>query len=225
MSDTTVTTETPTTPAPQPNTPEARTETGELKNQTAPLTTPEAKPEGDSTPKPKDGTSGAPESYSDFTAPEGYTLNKELIDKAVPLFKEAGLTQEQAQKFVEFQASQQLASAAAPQEAYDNLRKEWRTEVFADKSLASDNKLLPEVSSGIAKAIDSLGPEIAKPFREIMDLSGVGDNPAFVRAMFKFSESLTEGRHVTGGKPSPAGQQAPDAKPQSIANAMYPNLK
>jgi hypothetical protein len=228
MTDTTVTTETPVTqptPSPQPNAPEARNPDGSLKDQitTQPVTTPETKPES-STPTPKDGTSIVPETY-EFTPPEGYQLNSELIEKATPIFKELGLTQEQAQKLVSFQAEQQLAAANAPQEAYNTMRENWRKEVFADKSLASGDKLLPEVSAGIAKAIESLGPEIAKPFREIMDLSGVGDNPAFVRAMFKFSQAFTEGTHVTGKGPAPTGQTAPDAKPVSIANAMYPNLK
>lgn len=228
MSDSSVTTETPTTPTTpqaQPNTPEARNPDGSLKDQTAPLTTPETtKLAEPSTPTKPDGTSGVPETY-EFKAPEGYELSKDLIDKAIPLFKEAGLTQEAAQKFVDFQVANQLAAAKAPQATYDAMREGWRTEVLADTTLANDGKVKPEVLSTIAKGIDSLGPELAKPFREIMDLSGVGDNPAFVRAMFKFGQAAAEGTHVTGKGPSPTGQQAPDAKPATIANAMYPNLK
>lgn len=227
MSDSTVTSENP-TPNPQPNTPEARTETGELKNQTAPLTDPpktttEAPP-ADSTQKPKDGTSTVPETYQ-FTAPEGYELSADLIEKATPIFKELGLTQDQAQKLVSFQAEQQLATANAPQQAYETMRADWRKDVLADTSLAADGKVKPEVLSAIAKGIDSLGTDVAKSFREIMDISGVGDNPAFVKAMYAFGKLASEGSHVTGKGPAPTGQTAPDAKPPSIANAMYPNLK
>lgn len=230
MTDTTVTTETPpTTPStetPQPNTPEARNADGSLRDQTAPLTTtPEPKPNEPSTPTKKDGTSTVPETYADFTAPEGYTVDKALIDAAVPLFKDLGLTQEQAQKLVDFQAQRQIELAKAPQETYETMRADWRKEVLADTELASAGKVKPEVLSAIAKGIDSLGADVAKSFREIMDISGVGDNPAFVKAMYKFGQLASEGSHVTGKGPAPTGQTAPDAKPLSIANAMYPNLK
>ena len=40
----------------------------------------------------------APETYADFTLPEGVELDTALLTDAAPLFKELGLTQEQAQK-------------------------------------------------------------------------------------------------------------------------------
>jgi hypothetical protein len=50
------------------------------------------------------GKEGAPETYADFTAPEGVTLDKEAIAAALPMFKEMNLTQEQAQRLVTLQA-------------------------------------------------------------------------------------------------------------------------
>lgn len=225
MSDVHQTTETTTAPV---NTSEARTETGELKSQTPTSsntthstettttetkTDPAAKPEG-----------GAPETYADFTAPEGYTIDKALIDKALPMFKEMGLTQEQAQQLISLQVEREIAAAKGPQEAYETLRSDWRKEVLADPTLGANGKLLPEVSANIAKVVDSLGPDMAKSFREVMDMTGVGDHPTFVRALNALAVNIAEGKHVTGKNPSPHGQTAPDAKPKSIANAMFPNL-
>lgn len=231
MSENTQTTETPTTPttvAPLPNSTEARTADGTLLDQAVPpssTTTPSTEPT--KTPDEKVATpeTVVPETYAEFKAPEGYTLSKELIENAVPLFKEAGLSQEAAQKFVDFHAKAMLEASKAPQEAYTTMRNEWRGEVLKDPTLASGESLRPEVSSAIAKTIDSLGPEIAAEFRKAMDITGAGDNPAFVRAMLKFSKAVVEGNHVTGRGPSPHGQVAPGAKPTSIASAMYPNLR
>lgn len=227
MSDVHQTTETTTAPV---NTTEARTETGELKSQTPTSSnttpsneTPESKPEGTTKPEAKP-EGGAPETYADFTAPEGYTIDKALIDKALPMFKEMGLTQEQAQQLVSLQVEREIAAAKGPQEAYETLRSDWRKEVLADSTLGANGKLLPEVSANIAKVVDSLGPEMAKSFREVMDITGVGDHPTFVRALNALAANIAEGKHVTGKNPSPHGQTAPDAKPKSIANAMFPNL-
>jgi len=218
-------TPTPATP-PAVNTPEARTETGELKSATSTTpsteTTPETKTPEDKT-KPE-ATTGAPEAYADFTAPEGYTIDKATIEKALPIFKELNLSQDAAQKLVEFYATTQLQGAKAGETAYNTMRETWRGETLKDTSLATGNDLKPEVKQGIGRTIDSLGPELAKQFRETMDLTGVGDNPTFVKAIYQFSKFVTEGRPVQPGGPSPAGQVSPDAKPKSIASAMYPKL-
>jgi hypothetical protein len=226
--------ETPTVETPLPNTAEARTPTGELKDntqslsttsETDPKTTPEPKvegKEGDKAPK----TEGAPETYTDFTAPEGFTLNKEVIEKAAPIFKELGLTQDQAQKLVNLQTEREAASSKAGLDAYNATRAEWRKEVLGDAELSTGGKVKPEVLQNIGKAIDSVGdPALSKSFREVMDSTGVGDNPAFVKMMYKWSQAVTEGGHVAGKGPSAEGQKGPDAAPKTLASAMYPNLK
>jgi hypothetical protein len=58
-----------------------------------------------------------------------------------------------------------------------------------------------------------------------MDLTGVGDHPAFVEAMYVLAQRYTEGTHVQGGNPSPLGQSRPGAAARpTLAEAMYPNL-
>jgi len=58
-----------------------------------------------------------------------------------------------------------------------------------------------------------------------MNTTGVGDHPAFVRALNKFGQLFGEGKFVNGGGPSPHGQKAPGApdKP-SPAQALFPKL-
>ena len=244
MSDTSVTTTPPVEPGPQRDaqgtlldqsstqtvtTPSSTSETAST-TETPPTTT--ESPDGSTVlTKPKDGEtkSAAPEKYADFKAPDGYTIDPKTIEAATPIFKELGLSQEAAQKLVTFHTEQLLAAAKGPQDAYTATRTEWQSKVQADpelKAATSGGKTgLDAVKLDIGRALNSIGdPTLVNEFKQAMDITGAGDHPAFVKAFWKLSQHLTEGTHVSGAGPSKHGQQAPDAKPKSIANAMYPNL-
>lgn len=218
MSDTTVTTEAPAT-----NTPDAREPDGTLKDQSSTTTTSTETTQPETEAKP-DAKATVPEAY-EFKAPDNYTVDKTVVEKVTPVFKELGLSQEAAQKLFDLQVERELTLAKGPQEAYEALRKEWRDTILKNTTLAQNNDLRPEVKSAISKGIDTLGTDLAKSFREVMDTSGLGDHPAVVEALYKFAQSVTEGSHVTGKGPSPTGQKAPDAAPPTVAKAMFPNLK
>lgn len=219
----------------QGNSPDARTATGELKDQTptttpttetspatttatTPTTTEAAPPAGDKSLLNEDAPAGAPEAYAEFKAPEGMTLDAAALEKATPVFKELGLSQDQAQRLVDLYAQQTKTIAEKPYQDYQDTRKAWQTQVKAD---FGNN--LPEVKSTIGRAIATLPPEVAKDFREAMDLTGAGDNPAFVKAFYAFSKSITEGRPVNGKGPAPVTEPGKQARP-SPANALFPNL-
>lgn len=167
---------------------------------------------------------GAPEAYSDFKAPDGYEIDKATVDKAAPIFKELNLSQDQAQKLVDFYATVSKDAAEAPFKAFEDLRAEWRDKVVKDPALGDGKSdLKPEVRAVIGRAVDALPADVAKEFREALVLTGAGDNPAFVKAFYNLASMLGEGTLVKGGGPSPAGQTAPNA-PRSAAQALFPNL-
>lgn len=174
--------------------------------------------------KPPEGkVEGAPEKYEAFKAPEGVTFDEATITAASTLFKELGLTQEGAQKLVDFQAAQAKTQAEAPYKAYDTMREGWQNEVKADKEIGH---ILPKVKETIGRALDTLGdPALVTSFKDAMNLTGAGDHPAFVKAFYKFASAVVEGKHVAGGGPSEHGQ-TPKGNSQrpAPANAMYPNL-
>lgn len=233
-------------PTPLPNDQLARSPTGEIlePSQIPPPAKPEPKPAGtpdatSTSPDPKappaDGKTpaaptGAPETYTDFTAPEGYTLDPKAIEAATPIFKELGLTQDQAQRLVAFHASQMIEAAKAPAATYEATRTQWQTAVKSDPELiaaVSGGKTgLEAVKLDISRALTGLNdPKLAADFKAAMDLTGAGDHPAFVKALWKLSAFVTEGKPVTGAGPSPHGQRAPGvAEKPSPAQAMYPNL-
>lgn len=183
---------------------------------------------GTEPPKPNDSKPIVPDAYT-FKAPDNYTIDAKLLETVTPIFKELGLTNEQGQKLFDIQVQRELSLAKAPQDAYAATRADWQSKVKSDPELTSavsgDKTGIDAVKLDIGRAIATLPADLQASFREAMDVTGAGDHPAFVKAMYKFSQSIGEGRPVSGAGPSPAGQKAPGAKPPSAAAAMYPNLK
>lgn len=223
------TTETPATPA-LVNTPEARTPAGELKDQTPSLTStaePEKKPEAKTEPEAKaeeaKPAEGAPEKY-EFKAPEGTELDAKAIEAATPIFKELNLSQDQAQKLVDLYSAQTKAQAEAPIKAFTDLVTGWRNEVIKDPSIGNGKDgLADNVSKAIGNAINGLGQTEAAAFRDVLDKTGLGNNPTFIKGLYGMVKDLGEGRHVAGKGPTEPGTRAPGS-PQTAAQRMYPDL-
>lgn len=176
--------------------------------------------------KPDAKTDGAPEKYEAFTVPEGATLDPKAVEKATSIFKELGLNQANAQKLVDVYNELAAEAAAAPRKAYLDMTDGWLKEAQDHPDLRG--KLGPgqEVNVRIAKLLDGVGDQkLASDFRAAMDLTGVGNHPAFIRLMDHFAKQLTEGTHVAGNGPSPGGQSRPgtDTRPGAAA-AMWPTL-
>ena len=238
MTDTTVTTQAPEPPVAPPNVPlpndqAARSPTGEILEPSqipTPTTPPVIPPQAPTSTPPKADAPKAPDAYTDFKAPDGYTLAPEVLAEATPIFKELGLTQDQAQRLVDFHSNAMIKAAKAPADTYEATRAEWKAAVDSDpdiRAAVADGKTGTEaVKIGIAKTLNALGdPKLTADFKAAMDLTGAGDNPAFIKAMWKLSAFVTEGKHVQGQNPSVHGQQAPGttARPTPAA-ALYPNL-
>lgn len=169
---------------------------------------------------------GAPDKYNDYTVPEGYTLDAEVKGEADKLFKGLGLSQEQAQSLVDFYTAKTTEAFKAPFEAYQAVTDGWRQESENHPDLKG--KLGPgkEVSVRISKFLDGIGDaQLAKDFREHMDITGAGNHQAFIRVLNYAASRLTEGTHVAGNGPSRAGQsESGQSTKPSAAAAMWPTL-
>ena len=167
----------------------------------APAATPPADKPDESTllgGKPKDAKSvegapqAAPEKYTDFTLPDGSVLDKGIQEKISPLFKEMGISQENGQKLVAFQAEQAKAQYdAAVSERNQELAK-WREE---NKTfLGAESEKLISVA---AKALDRFGsPEL----RSFLNQTGLGDNPHLVKFVVAIGKAIIEDQPPTGEK-------------------------
>lgn len=223
----------PPTPTPPPlaNSPEARTPDGTLRDQSAtPPTPPDSSttPPKDTTTPPKDPatpppTEGAPETYADFTAPEGFEIDKDAIGKVLPVFKELNLSQAQAQKLVDQYAAISAEAAEAPVKFYAEMQKDWAKEAATrfGKDIEPGGAIVTELATALDNA---LPPTLAKNFRAVLDFTGAGNHPDFIEAMRIIAKPFLTGTHVRGANPSPKGQEAPGAPAKTAAQRMYPHL-
>lgn len=161
----------------------------------------------------------APAKYSDFKAPDGFAFDAEFTKEASDVFKSLNLSQASAQKLMDLHAKASQAAIQQPFEAWQAMQRQWIDQIKLDPQLGGK---LDQVKAEVAKTIDSLGPQLANEFRQAMDITGAGNNPAFIRAFYALAQRLNEGRPVAAG--GPAAVRAPGQGPPTIAAAMYPNL-
>lgn len=166
--------------------------------------------------KVKDGEEGegeadpnaTPEDY-EFKIPEGYELDAELADLSKPVFKELGLSNDEAQTLVEKLGPQILTKLGERQAAqWKTVQQGWAKEAKADPDIydAATKAVRPE----IAVARDYFGPE----FTAAIKMLGGNNNPAVLKALAKVGKAL--GEDAPGfGKPAAAQKTA--------AERLYPN--
>lgn len=149
--------------------------------------------------------------------PEGFTLDDTTKGSLSELATKHKLSQEVVQELVDLGASRSKAEAEAAAssqlQAWKDTNDKWRDEVMADKELGGD-KLDSVVRPTVSKMIDTL-PN-ASEFRAALTLTGAGNHPAMVRALYHLATQLTEGGPVQGKPALPKAQVSP-------AHVMYPN--
>jgi hypothetical protein len=177
----------------------------------------------------------APEAYDPekITFPEGTAPDKELLGKFGEIAKAHGLTQPAAQQLVDLYNTVAKTQADANRTAWNSTLASWETEVREDKGVIGKATLkgengttlqgLEAVKVTVARVINN--PELTDPkFREALEVTGIGSNPAAVRTLYQWAKALTEGSAVRAGGPSPNVGARSDAGPQTAARALYPNL-
>lgn len=170
----------------------------------------------------KSPTIGAPESYTPFKVPEGRELDAKVVDRATPIFRELGLSQDNAQKLVDFYNEVISEHNQTSADLVKSMREGWVKQINEDKEMGGK---LDTIKADLGRAYTHLPPDLIKDFKAAMDLTGAGDHPAFVKAFWKLAQLVNEGTHVSGSGPSKHGQAAPETNSRpSLAAAMYPTL-
>ena len=170
----------------------------------------ESTPPAEGTPKVEESDPVSPESYSDFTLPEGVTLDEAALGKAAPIFKELNLTQEQAQKLVDLQAEMVQEGARSQEDTLNQLIDGWQEESKNDKEFGGEKF---EENTAVARlAVEKFG---TPDFKQLMEDHGVGSHPEMIRFMWNIGKLLKE--DVPGGLTTAASQ-----KKDRIAT-LYPN--
>jgi len=148
-------------------------------------------------------------SYGEFKLPEGVTLDAEQLRPATELFAESGLSQEQAQKFIDLAVARESAAAQRGVQAFVELQNRWVAEVKADPDIGGDK--LTAALAAAARGIDRLE---VPGLREALSFTGAGNHPAVVRAFVRLGQMLSEDRF----RPAPP---VPPAPPRTAAEVIY----
>lgn len=155
---------------------------------------------------------GAPETYEAFKLPDGFEADEVLQTEFRSTAKELNLSQEHAQKLVDFQTANMLKAAKAQQTAWDNTVKGWVDAAKADPEVGGAKW---EESLGRAgRALNEFGD---KALLEALSTTGTGNRVEFLRFFNKVGEAIGEDKLHFG--------KAADAGPASLAELMYPSMK
>src|SRR5262249_25485176 len=142
--------------------------------------------------------------YSKFKLPEAVAIDEASMNAATDLFADSGLTQEQAQKFIDLATAREQAGANAQLRAFVGLQIKWVSGVKADPDMGGDK--LDATLASAARAIDRLA---VPGLREALDLTGAGNHPAIVKAFARIGQMVSEDRFRPGNGAPPAASRSP----------------
>lgn len=159
---------------------------------------------------------GPPEKYE--LVMEGVTLDEGLVAEAEPIFRELGLSNEQANALLplapKLMEKAQEASIQAMIDAGAQQRKGWLDAFHADPDIGGAKR--EETEHLAAKGLDALGFAKGHPFRAALNETGFGNHPDMIRAFRRVGEMVGEdglfARENTG-----------DRKEVPAWKALYPN--
>jgi hypothetical protein len=153
-----------------------------------------------------------------LTLPEGFEAG-EQFDEFKNIAKEIpGLTGPQAQKMVELAATAMKTNMDKLYGGWDKQQTDWVTEIKGDPEIGGAK--LDEVKQTVSKVLDNA--ELSDPkFREALNLTGAGNNPAVVRTLYRWAQRLSEGGSVSGDPAARSKDGSLSNTRPGLAQAIY----
>ena len=171
--------------------------------------------DGDTSTQDKDGkadesTKDAPEEYEAFVIPEGQAVDEDKLSAFTEAAKDAKLSQENAQKFVDLYANAVKEAGDEHVKAWADIQAKWVNDAKEDAEIGGDK--FQETIVTAKAAIRTLGNE---KLVEALEATGMGNHPEFIRFFAKVGRAIGEdGIHFGRG-------QTEDKK--STAEVLFPN--
>ena len=171
-------------------------------------------PAPDATPA-ETAETGAPEKY-ELTAPEGMSLDADALSEAEPVFRELGLSNDSAQRFVPIvsgmvqrAATQAVERHAGEQAAaFEATAAQWARAAESDPEIGGAN--WQETVTLAGKGLAALGFPEGSPLRTFLNESKLGNHPEMIRLARKVGLMAKEDT-VSGGGVIPAKKTAEQA--------------
>lgn len=161
-------------------------------------------PKEEPTPEPKP----EPEIEYNFKFPDEIKVVDTEVAKLKELSKELKLSNEQAQKFVDFTVSQVKFFGKKAEQDFKTMRADWlkqTKETYTEEQIGNAGKVAKEVGG--------------QKFMELLETTGLADNPLVVGFLEKISVNYRNDKTVVG-KPNGG-----EPTREQILDIMYPNTK
>lgn len=146
---------------------------------------------------------------------EGVEIDKGLADQFTPVFKELGLTQEQADKLVGVYAQRIAADAKTQQEA---LVEQWQAKVKGwEETARKDTEYGGEhFDANLKIAQQALSKYSSQELNKLLVETGLGSHPDLIRAFVRIGKATAEDR---------PGQTTAEGSPEAkdLKAVLYPN--
>ena len=165
------------------------------------------------TPEGGEAKVGAPEKY-ELKAGD-IALPAEVLAKYEPLFREAGLTNEAAQKLVDMRIAEVNAQESTAVENLVAQHTEWLDATKADGEIGGAN-----LDTSVKHAQSAIARFGSPELKSFLDLSGAGSHPELVRAFARIGKAMAEDVIVTGNNAT-----TPDNSFAAGARKMFPSMK
>jgi len=146
----------------------------------------------------------AQSAYGEFKLPEGVAVDADSLKPATELFAETGLSQDQAQKFIDLAMARETAAAHKSVQAFVDLQNQWVSEIKADPDIGGDRLKTSLASAN--RAIDRLN---VPGLREALNFTGAGNHPAVVKAFVRLGQMIAEDRFRPGHLARPQVPRSP----------------
>ena len=157
-----------------------------------------------------EGSQTPPDTYADFTLPEGTVLDEVALTEALGLFKEDGLSQEQSQKYVDLYSKMVQAGSQTQTDNFNQLMSDWRDQAKNDGEFGGDK--FDENIKVAQAAVNAYG---TSELKQLLEDHGVGNHPEMVRFMVRVGRTL--------GEDVPGLTGAVTSKAADRVSILYPN--
>jgi len=151
--------------------------------------------------------------------PEGIQLDRDLLNAAAPVMREAGISVDQANKLVPLVTQVQERFQQSQLDQLLVVQADWARETKSDPQLGGKN--LPETVRLVGRALEAGGAAAKNhEVRELLNESGLGNHPAFVRL---FRNLGAEIERLRGKEGNPVRESTREAETRRWQQSVYPN--
>lgn len=168
--------------------------------------TPEQKAASDAEDKrlaDEKAANSAPETYADFTLPEGFEMDADTLGAFKGLAKELNISQASAQKLIDMQTALSTKQAEAYQAAVVKQSQDWISAIKNDPELGGAN--LEKSAANALKVIQAFGDE---SLTTLLNESGLGNHPALFKFCHRLSAAISEDKFVIPGNQAASGRKS-----------------